>query len=400
MIRTEYDVIVVGAGPAGCIAARKAASECDVLLIEKRQAIGEPIRCAEGVPLCPSPVFPKSFFDYVHPNPKWIASQVRRIRATSPDGTTIEISEETVGAEEPLGCIIDRNLFDRELAKDAARKGADIMVRTRATGLITDGDTVRGVQIKKLGDKFELMAKVVIAADGVESQVGRWGGVDTTLSASDIASCAQYYAENIDVAEETVDVYYGSHIGGGYAWLFPKGSKAANVGLIVPGSKCNGKRPIDYLNEFIAKSFPSAQPLSLVLGGTVISDELRKFVGNGLMLIGDAAHHTDPLTGGGIVPALESGTIAGEVACKAVRNNDQSEKMLREYEIKWRRTFGATRKLRYKMKELALSLSDEEINRIIRVFDGITPGELSLKGIVMRFLRKDARLLLKLKKLI
>lgn len=87
--------------------------------------------------------------------------------------------------------------------------------------------------------------------------------------------------------------------------------QTANVGLAVPGSKCTAKRPITYLNESVAKSCPNAQSLGLVLDGTVISDELHALVRNGLMLVGDAAHHTDPLTGGGIIPALESGTIAG-----------------------------------------------------------------------------------------
>ncbi|MGA7075106.1 MAG: NAD(P)/FAD-dependent oxidoreductase [Halobacteriota archaeon] len=399
-MRNEYDVIVVGAGPGGSTAARHAAAACDVLLVEKRQAIGEPVRCAEGVPLWQSPVFPKSFSEYVQPDPKWIASEVRRIRATSPDGTTIEVSEDTFGVDGPLGFIIERKLFDRQLAKEAARAGADIMVRTRATGLIIDEETVTGVRVNRLGDDFELTAKVVIAADGVESQVGRWGGINTTLEANNIASCAQYYAENVDVTEATVDLYYGSDIGGGYAWVFPKGDTAANLGLAVPGSRCASKRPIDYLDEFTAKHFPSAQPIGLILGGTAISNKLHTIVRNGLMLVGDAAHHTDPLTGGGIVPALESGTIAGEVASKAVRKNDPSESVLREYEAEYNRSFGTSRKLRYKCKELAVSLSDEEIIRVMRVFDGIQPGELNLKGIIMRFLRKDPRLLLKVGQLV
>jgi digeranylgeranylglycerophospholipid reductase len=399
-MRSEYDVIVVGAGPGGSTAARYAAATCDVLLVEKRQAIGEPIRCAEGVPLWQSPIFPKSFSEYVQPDPKWVASEVRRIRATSPDGTTVEVSEETFGVDGPLAFIIERKLFDRQLAKEAARAGADIMVRTRATGLIINDETVTGVRVNRLGDDFELTAKVVIAADGIESQVGRWGGINTTLEANDIASCAQYYAENVDVTKETADLYYGSDFGGGYAWVFPKGDKAANVGLAVPGSRCAVKRPIDCLDEFTAKRFPSAQPIGLTLGGTVISNELHTIVRDGLMLVGDAAHHTDPLTGGGIVPALESGTIAGEVASKAVRKNDPSESVLREYQAEYNRSFGTTRKLRYRCKELAVSLSDEEINRVMRVFDGIRPGELSLKGITMRFLRKDPRLLLKVRKLV
>lgn len=99
------------------------------------------------------------------------------------------------------------------------------MVRTRATGLIIDEQKVRGVRVNRLGDDFELRAEVVIAADGVESEAGRWGGIDTTLQAHDIASCAQYCVENIDVIEETVDIYYGSQVGGGYAWIFPKGNR-------------------------------------------------------------------------------------------------------------------------------------------------------------------------------
>lgn len=400
MMRDEYDVIVVGAGPAGSIAAQHAAAQCDVLLVEKRQAIGEPIRCAEGVPLWQSPIFPKSFSEYVQPDPNWIASEVRRIRATSPDGTTIEVSSETFGVDGPLAFIIERKLFDRQLAKDAARAGADIMVRTRASGLIIDENVVKGVRANRLGDEFELTAKVVIAADGLESQVGRWGGINTSLEAKDIASCAQYYAENVDVSQETVDLYYGSNIGGGYAWVFPKGDKTANVGLAVPGSRCGAKRPIDYLDEFAAKRFPSAQPIGLILGGIAISNELRTIVRNGLMLVGDAAHHTDPLTGGGIVPALESGTIAGKVASKAVRKNDPSERVLREYQTEYNHSFGTMRRLRYSCKELAVSLSDEEINRVMRVLNGIQPGELSLKGITMRFLRKDPRLLLKARQLV
>ena len=398
-MKDEYDVIVVGAGPAGCLAARNAAAQCDVLLVEKRQAIGEPTRCAEGVPLWQSPLFPKSLSDYVQPNPKWIASEVRRIRATSPDGTTVEVSGDTFGVDGPLGLVIERKLFDRQLAKEAARAGVDITVRTRARGLIIDEEMVRGVRVNRLGDDFELRAKVVIAADGVESQVGRWSGINTTLKLNDIASCAQYYAENVDVAEKTVDIYYGSHIGGGYAWVFPKGGKAANVGLAVPGSKLSAKRPIDYLNELMATYFPGAQPIGLVLGGTPISDALHTIVRNGLMLVGDAAHHTDPLTGGGIVPALESGSIAGNVARKAVHTNDPSAKVLREYEGEWNSSFGATRKFTYNIKELAASLSDEEINRVIRVFKGIQPKELNLKGITMRFLKKDPRLLLKVRRI-
>ncbi len=112
-MRGEYDVIIVGAGPAGSIAARTAAKECDVLLIEKRHEIGEPVRCAEGAPLIKTPgIFHESFARYVIPDSKWIASEVRAFRCIVPDGTTITISAEMLGVEEPLGLILERKLFD------------------------------------------------------------------------------------------------------------------------------------------------------------------------------------------------------------------------------------------------------------------------------------------------
>ncbi|HXY88693.1 MAG TPA: NAD(P)/FAD-dependent oxidoreductase [Candidatus Acidoferrales bacterium] len=171
-MREEYDVIVVGAEPGDSIAARTAAEECDVLLIEKRQEIGAPVRCAEFVP--------KDQFlnasKYIQLNKKWIASEINGIRYIAPDGTMLELSGEALGMEGVLGYGLERKIFDRELAKDAARAGAHVMVRTRATGLIIEDGAVKGVKLNRLGEDLEVRSKVVIGADGVESQVGRRAG--------------------------------------------------------------------------------------------------------------------------------------------------------------------------------------------------------------------------------
>ena len=400
-MKDEYDVIVVGAGPAGSTAARTTAAECDVLLVEKRQEIGEPVRCAEGVPLIQTPyVFQTSFAKYVELDRKWIASEVRGVRATTPDGTSVEVSGQMLGIEGPLGLILERELFDRQLARDAARAGADVMIHTRATGLITEDGATKGVKLNRLGEDFELRSKVVIGADGIESQVGRWGGINTTLALKDIESCAQYHMENVDVTENTLDFYFGSEAPSGYAWVFPKGEASANVGLGVLGSKLAAKRPIDYLDEFIAKHLPDGQSVELMIGGVPVSDALDTIVSDGLMLVGDAAHHTEPLTGAGVIAALESGMIAGAVACNAIRQNDASTKVLREYEAEWNRSFGKARKQMYKIKEFLVQLSDDELNRIARVFHGIRPEEFNTKDVMKRLLKKDPRLLFMLRHLL
>jgi digeranylgeranylglycerophospholipid reductase len=393
-MREDYDVIVVGAGPAGSVAALNAAVDSDVLLIEKRPEIGAPVRCAEAVPLVETPfVFHTSFEKYVKPDKKWVASEVKGVRATAPDGTIVEVSGEMFGKGDPLGIVLERKLFDRQLAKDAARSGAHVAVRTRATGLILEDGAVRGVKLSRLGEGFDVRAKLVIGADGVESQVGRWAGINTTLKLKDIESCAQYHMQNVELMDNTLDFYFGSSAPSGYAWAFPKGDGAGNIGLGVLGSKLSGKRPLAYLDEFVAQRFPDGKPVELMMGACPVSGALSHIVGNGLMLVGDAAHHTEPITGGGIMAALQSGTIAGQVANKAVRQNDSSVRVLREYETEWNRSFGKARERTYKVKEFVVNLSDDEINRIFHAFAGITAEELNMKGALKRLLRLDPRLL-------
>ena len=212
-------------------------------------------------------VFHESFAHYVTPDERWIASEVRAFRSIAPDGTTVTISGEMLGAEEPLGLILERKLFDRQLAKDAARVGVGGITHTRATGLIKDGGVLRGIRCTRHGDEFEVHAKLIIGADGVESQVGRWGGINTALTLKDIETCAQYQAANVEVLPETIDFYFGSHAPGGYAWVFPKGENSANIGLGMLASKAGTKRPIQYLQDFMKRHFPDGQPVEFVVGG-------------------------------------------------------------------------------------------------------------------------------------
>jgi digeranylgeranylglycerophospholipid reductase len=383
-MRDEYDVIVVGAGPGGSIAARTAAEECDVLLIEKRQEIGSPVRCAEFLER-------RGLSTYIQPNNKWIASTINGARVFAPDGTVLTVLAEALGIEGGLGYVLERKIFDRELAKDAARAGAHVMVRTRATGLIVENDTVTGVKLNRLGEDFEVRSKVVIGADGVESQVGRWGGINTTLKLEDIGSCVQYLMTDVDVTD-FIDVYPGSCAPGGYAWVFPKGDKKANVGLGIAASRLGGKRPIDYLSEFMSKNFPEGQPLELVMGAVPASEEGKAPTRNGLMLVGDAAHHAR--LGGGMLAALEAGKIAGDVACKAVRQDDSSLNVLKEYETRWHNSvYGKTAKHFKKFKEFIGDLSDDEFSKIIRAMKGINPQTTSAVEIGRRLLAANPKIL-------
>ncbi|MGA7076455.1 MAG: NAD(P)/FAD-dependent oxidoreductase [Halobacteriota archaeon] len=383
-MKDEYDVVVVGAGPAGAYAAATAASECDVLLIEKRQEIGDPVRCAEGVSK-------EGLAKFLQPQNKWIANKVTSARIFSPDGTILEVSEELAGPE--VGYVLERKIFDRDLAKRAAQAGADVAVRTRATGVIRENGFICGVKVRHLGESLEMRATVVIAADGIESQLARWAGINTTLKPNDLESCAQYLMTNVDLLDDCCDFYLGSEAPGGYAWAFPKGPKVGNIGLGALASKLESKHPIDYLNAFVERHFANGQPVELNIGGVPVSKAARKTVGDGLMLVGDAAHHTDPITGGGIINALEGGRLAGEVAKQAVRVQDPSLKVLKQYEAAWRASFGKKLERNYKIKDIFVNLSDAELNKLIRSLEGLPLEDMSVAGIVKRLISRNPRLL-------
>lgn len=336
---SSCDVVVIGAGPAGSMAALYAARHgASVLLLEKRQEIGSPVRCAEGI----SAEALRRFFE---PMPSFIASTITGAAFYFQDGKTFKLWKSFRAGE---GFILERRIFDRFLAEEAARAGAKVLVKTPAIGLLIDGGRIRGVKVKAAGVEKEVEAKAVIAADGVESEAGRWAGIDTTLPPKEAISCAQFLLSGIEV-DPSITLYYltPEFAPGGYAWVFPKGEGKANVGL---GVQANLAREpvINYLVRFV-ESIPAlskGSPVALITG-LVPLRPLETIVGPGIMLVGDAAGQVDPLTGGGIPFAMAAGALAGEVAARFVRG----ESPLEEYRERWEERWGRRLRRNYGLKE-------------------------------------------------
>ncbi|MDI6889072.1 MAG: NAD(P)/FAD-dependent oxidoreductase [Methanocellales archaeon] len=392
-MKDEYDVVVVGAGPGGSIAAKTAAEhDLDVLLIEKRAEIGNPVRCAEGVGK-------EGIKSFIKPDRSWISAEVKGARIYSPDGTAIEMSEDMAGPE--VGYVLERKIFDRALALQAARAGAEVMVKTRATGLIMEDGFVKGVKGKHFGDDFTVRASVIIGADGVESKVGRWAGIDTTLKLSDIETCAQFLMTDIDFNPDYCDFYVGNEIApGGYAWIFPKGGHEANVGLGILGSRAGEIKAMDLLKRFVKEKFPDGQVLEIIVGGVPVSGPLERTIANGLMLVGDAARMADPITGGGIVNAMLTGQIAGEVAAKALSRGDTSTKALSEYENRWKSAIGAPLKNSLRAKEIFTKMSDEKLNALAHSIKDVDFSEMTATGLLRALVKRNPKILWELRHLL
>ena len=389
----KCDVIVVGAGPAGSMAAKTAAKAgLDVVMLEKRQEIGDPVRCAEGVGK-------RALCEMVKPDPSWIAAEVKGARIYAPDGTSIVMSEDRAGSE--VGYVLERKIFDRALAMDAARHGAKVMVKTRALGLLRKDGIPCGVAALRMGEPLQIDAPLIIGADGVESKVGRWAGIDTVLSPKDIHCCAQFLVQDSGIDEEYTEFFFGNVLApGGYIWIFPKGDKLANVGIGVQGSKSSSGEPVRLLKEFMKSHFPNGKVIEMVAGGDPSSGLIGSATSAGIMLVGDAAHQTDPITGGGILNAMKAGIISGEVAAKAISSGDVSLAGLKEYEDRWRADIGKHIARSYEYKEFFVKLTDKDLNQMVGSLKNEDISKMDLRGMLRVLFRLNPKLLWELRHLV
>ena len=388
----KYDVVVIGAGPGGSLAARTAAEKgLEVLLVEKRQEIGVPVRCAEGIGK-------KDLQRFVEIDKKFIASEVVGAKIYAPDGTEVTLTEEMAGNE--VGYVLERKIFDRHLARLAAKAGADVIVKTTAVGMERQKDGTVRVKLRRMGEEFEVETKIVIGADGVESRVGKWAGIDTTLKLDEIESCVQYLMTGIDFDPEYCHFWIGRRIApGGYIWLFPKGNGSANVGIGVMPSLAE-KTPKEYLDEFIKEKFgDEGEIIEFVAGAVPVIGEIKTAVADNVMLVGDAARHADPITGGGIANAMKAGYYAGLVAAEAVEKGDYSAKTLKKYDELWKNDFGKDLARKRKVQQKFIKMDDETLNKIMHSLAGCNLEEISIKALLKEIIKKHPKLLWDLKDL-
>lgn len=366
----DVDVLVVGAGPAGAVAAweaRLAEPGLDVLLLERDRAVGAPVRCAEGVG-------DQGLREFADPaGADWVARRITRVILVAPDDTEVRL------AERDVGWVLDRTRFDAFLAARAAVAGAEVRVGAEATALGRGADGRWHVTVRERGAESVYRARVVIGADGVEAMVGRWAGLDLRVPARDMESCAQYVLQGIDFDPDAIYLQFGDGIApGGYAWIFPKGVGVANVGLGVVALKADGRNARQYLDCWIARRFPGGVRTGYTVGGVIVHTTVKRTHTDGLMVAGDAGHMINPLSGGGIVNAMKAGRLAGRTAARAICAGDTSAAALAAYHDAWMRLLGDDHLRYYRLKQALEGLDDEFYNRLARTANGIPQEKRTL----------------------
>ena len=365
----QYDIIIVGAGPAGSTFAKIAASNgLSVLLLEKKSEIGVPVRCGEGVTDSGLRLFQE-------PRPEWISATIDTFCFIAPNGnnTTVRLQEK--------GYILNRKVFDYDLANFAADEGATVVTNAYVDGLLFENDKIVGVKGIYNNVSFEIKSKLVIGADGVESRIGYMAGINTKLKLENIDSGYQKTISGIKVNRNICSFYVSNKLApGGYIWFFPKGRDTANIGIAISGKySVNGESVKKRLNNFIDSRYLNNKVESIAVGGIPISKPIKQMVTDGLMLIGDAARTVNPLSGGGIILGMKSAAKAAEIAVKLLKNNIETSKTnLMEYQKLWMKNEGKQIKKLYGIKKAVYKLNDNDLNNIIEKVNKIPIDKRSM----------------------
>lgn len=348
---TDVEVLVVGAGPAGSMAAKAFAYENrEVLIVEKSPEVGRVVLCAEGISH-------ESLSRFINPEGmQWIASKLDFARLYAPSGDYLEVNREN------LGYILERRIFDRFLVKLALKEGALISTSTTFLGAKRETGQVIAKVLTE-GKELEIRTKLIVGADGAGSRVAKSLGLGGRFSDIDAHYCAQYLLFHPGVERKGAMFFTGNNFApGGYGWIFPKDEGIANVGVGVTRDRNKVRR---LLNNLVAQYLPGAKIIGFLKGMVPTGGHKINMVSDQAMLVGDAARLAEPLSGAGIASAMVSGDLAGHIGGEALRKGKTGKQSLGAYpEIYWK---GKRREYEfsYQIRNAIMKFKDEDFDFII-----------------------------------
>lgn len=339
----KFDVAVIGAGPAGSMAARYAAkAKASTILLEEHAAAGWPVQCA-GLLGC------EAMAESELPAGSFIIGSILGATVYSPGGTRLDFK-----AKSRKAWVVDRRLFDRTLVGQAIKEGACFRPCARVRACRRDGDH----SILSLADGEEISARIVISAEGVSALIARRAGIAPSQI---ILSGAQVEVGFAVDDPEKVEVHLGMSPGL-FAWVIPLGKKNARIGLCARDRGCERLRA--FLKSDIIAGRLCGTPVAMNVGGLPLGPPAATAV-DGLLAVGDAAGQVKPTSGGGVYPGLVAAKIAGGVAAAASQEGDCSATRLSEYDRLWRAELGRELEIGMRVNRMLTRMTSSELDDLV-----------------------------------
>jgi geranylgeranyl reductase family protein len=360
----KFDAIVVGAGTAGCLAAKTIAEAgLKVCLVERKrkEEIGEKV-CGDALG-----EHHLKALGLEKPQSGELEKRIEGIQIYSPDQNTIF----TIAHEDFVGYLLNRRLFGQWVLKKALDRGATLLDSTQFLEPILEKGFVTGISAKNSkGKTVQLKSRIVVDASGfmavVRHKLPAEMDIEREVANEDVEAC---YREIRQLKQEKenakyCEIYLNQKVTpGGYTWIFPKGGAKVNVGLgiCMRGEFPNPKK--QFYKHILAKPVFEG---SLLLNGGAWYDPTRRpldnMVGNGVVITGDAASLVNPIHGGGIGPSMLSGFYAGKTIAEALGKGDPDQKALWPYNKMYMESYGKKQASLDIFRMFLLTSSDADLN--------------------------------------
>jgi geranylgeranyl reductase family protein len=380
-VKKTYNIVIIGAGPAGLNAARtisSASPSASVLLVDSVKPWEEPIACAEGV-------FKNEFHRAIEPRPEWIRFLVDKAIYHSPDNKTIRYVDKN------KGYIIDRARMQKDMAEDCSKNGISFLYGVRVNAVtLPDSENRRSLLIN---GKNSINASVVIDCSGPLSTIGKEEKIISRPPDLEVACLAHVLFPSVDTT--ALHLHAGSLIApGAYAWAFPRDDKSLNIGVIIGSAFRKGARLRELLDSFIS-SYYAGGKIERVFAGTIpCTSGHQPLAVSGLIKAGDSASMVNPVTRAGITEALIAGELAGKCALEMLGAESSSKMRMacRKYEKAWQEKRGRRHEKLAKVKKSLAKVPDSDYNESARRLGSIPQDKLTMSKIFAVSLARFPRL--------
>lgn len=354
-----YDVIVVGAGPAGSyVAYELASSGHDVAVFEKKGA--------PGLNACCTGIISTECFQSLGLGTDVILNEVNSAKFFSPSGKCLRFQTENVQAY-----VVNRLLLDKALTSKAQSQGAQYFFSSPVIDIIPGKDSMQA-EISCSGAREIFSARAVILANGFRPKLPRNLGLGKIKNFL-VGAQAEIEVKNVDEFE----VYFSQEIApGAFAWLVPTSANKAYVGLLATSQAKLHLQ--NFLNNLFGQGRVTSREVEIEQKAIPIRTLARSY-GDRLLVIGDAAGHVKPTTGGGIYFGHLGARIAAEVLDEALSSNNLTAGQLSRYQKQWKAKMGKELSRGYWARWAYAKLSDRQIEGILNILnsDGMAEALLN-----------------------